>query len=221
LSEKPFNQLIEINSFKVNRSVIWVKIKKHTIEIKNFKQFMTELNSNVDQAYEWARSGNWAHVLETWKLDSQLSRACSRYREPSSGWTFLHLAARDGHEAASRELIRLGANGMLRTREMQSAADIAQQHQHHDLSNFLYRAAGSLGSLWHPSHDPGLLPSSNLWEEAQERRATESMRVAYGGGIVSIPAGSRYYVDSFERTLIGWHGSYDPPCGMDDMPMTE
>ena len=45
------------------------------------------------------------------------------------------------------------------------------------------------------------------------------MTIKYGGGHVDIPAGGRYYVDSFERVLVGWHGSYDPPCGMDDYPM--
>jgi uncharacterized protein len=182
---------------------------------------MTESEQTIEQTFDWARCGNWEQVLAAWQQDPKLARACSRYQEPSSGWSFLHLAARHGHQAASRELIRLGANGMLATREMHSAADIAQQHQHPDLMNLLQRVAESLGSLWKPSQDPDLLPSSNLWEEAQERRATESMRVAYGGGVVSIPAGSRYYVDSFERTLIGWHGRYDPPSGMDGMPMTE
>jgi hypothetical protein len=41
------------------------------------------------------------------------------------------------------------------------------------------------------------------------------MTVVYGGGIVRIPAGSRYFVDSFEPTLVGWYGIFDPPHGMD------
>jgi hypothetical protein len=35
------------------------------------------------------------------------------------------------------------------------------------------------------------------------------------GGVVKIPSGARYFADSFERVLVGWHGSYDPPVGMD------
>ena len=42
------------------------------------------------------------------------------------------------------------------------------------------------------------------------------MRVAYAGGVITIRQGSRHFVDSFDRTLIGWHGTYDPPSGMDD-----
>jgi hypothetical protein len=34
-----------------------------------------------------------------------------------------------------------------------------------------------------------------------------------------IEAGRRHYVDDFGRVLVGWHGSFDPPCGMDDEPM--
>jgi len=45
------------------------------------------------------------------------------------------------------------------------------------------------------------------------------MCVGYGGGVVKIPKGSRYFVDSFGRTLVGWHGSYDPPSGMGGEPM--
>lgn len=182
---------------------------------------MAELNINIERAFDSARAGNWAQVLEAWQMDQKLARACSRYWEKSSDWTFLHLAARDGQKDVCRELIRQGANGMLHTLEMQNAAEIAWQYGHLELGNLLQRATDSMGSLWKPVHDPDLLPSSNLWEEAVERRATASMRVAYGGGVVNIPAGSRYYVDSFERTLIGWHGSYDPPSGMDGMPMTE
>jgi hypothetical protein len=47
------------------------------------------------------------------------------------------------------------------------------------------------------------------------------MQVAYAGGVAAIPEGSRYFVDSFERTLVGWHDTYDPPCGMDGESMIE
>lgn len=70
-------------------------------------------------------------------------------------------------------------------------------------------------------NDLSLLPSSQLWEGAQERRAAEAMRVTYGGGVVDIQKGARYFVDSFEHVLVGWHGSYDPPCGIDGESMFE
>ncbi len=51
------------------------------------------------------------------------------------------------------------------------------------------------------------------------RRASAAIRVAHGGGVVKIATGSRHFVDSFEGTLVGWHGTYDPPCGMGAEPM--
>lgn len=76
-------------------------------------------------------------------------------------------------------------------------------------------------SLWAPPTDPALLPSSCLWTEASERRAQAPMRVAYAGGVVKIAEGARYFVDRSERVLVGWHGTFDPPCGMDGESMLE
>lgn len=81
------------------------------------------------------------------------------------------------------------------------------------------RAIKDDDSLWAPPKDISLYPSSHLWDEASERRSSETMCVAYGGGVVSIPKAARRFVDSFERTLIGWHGTYDPLCGMDGESM--
>ena len=64
-----------------------------------------------------------------------------------------------------------------------------------------------------------LAKSSSAWSEAIERGAARELSVAYGGGIVTVPRGARYFVDAFERTLVGWHGSYDPPSGMDGASM--
>jgi len=173
----------------------------------------------TERKYEEAKCGCWEQVLSTWRQDPHLAKECSKYQKPSSGWTFLHQAAYYGHEAACRELIRVGAAVRTLSNDRQSAEDIAEERKYPELALLLRRAAHGTDSLWNHFNNPSLLPSSCLWEEAAERRASEAMCVAYGGGIVKIPAGSRYYVDSFERTLVGWHGSYDPPCGMDDGPM--
>jgi uncharacterized protein len=91
---------------------------------------------------------------------------------------------------------------------------VAKARGHHPLSELLLSAARSGSDLWEPSPDPTLLPSSSAWRESKAQRASRELRVAYGGGVVVIPPGSRYYVDSFGRTAIGWHGTYDPPRGM-------
>ena len=180
---------------------------------------MSEQQQAIERAYEEAKRGDWEQVLSTWRRSPHLAQECSRYQKPSSGWTFLHQAAYFGHEAACLELIRLGAAVDKLSHERQSAADVAEERKYPDLANLLRRASYDAESLWSAPDDPNWLPSSNLWEEAMERRASEAMCVAYGGGVIKIPEGSRYFVDSFERTLVGWYGTYDPPCGMDGEPM--
>ncbi|MGC6770321.1 hypothetical protein [Enterococcus sp. LJL51] len=69
--------------------------------------------------------------------------------------------------------------------------------------------------LWTPpASNSGIRPASNKWDEAAERTATEEFKVAYGGGIVNVKKGSTYYVDTKDRVLVGWHGTYDPPRDM-------
>ena len=182
---------------------------------------MSEQQQSIKSAYEEAKRGDWEKVLSTWRRDLHLAQECSRYQKPSSGWTFLHQAAFFGRVAGCCELIRLGAAVDTLSSERQSAADIAEEHKHSALASFLRRASPGEESLWCAPQASNLLPSSPLWEEAEERRASEAMCVAYGGGIVKIPVGSRYFVDLFERTLVGWHGTYDPPCGMDGEPMVD
>jgi hypothetical protein len=182
---------------------------------------MGEQQQIVQRFYEAAKQGDWEQILLAWSRDHRFSRECSRFQNSSSGWTFLHQAAYHGDEAACRELIRAGASVDALSRDGQRAADIAEERKLPALVALLQRAAERNDSLWKAPKDPDLLPSSGLWYEAQERWAAETMRVAYGGGVVTIPTGTHYYVDSFERTLVGWHGSYDPPCGMDGESMLE
>ncbi|MFA6293781.1 MAG: ankyrin repeat domain-containing protein [Victivallales bacterium] len=183
------------------------------------KGVMSEHQQHIERTYEEAKRGGWEQVLSMWRRTPSLAQECSRYQKPSSGWTFLHQAAYFGHEAACRELIRLGAAVDTLSRERQSAADVADERKYPALAALLRRASYGAESLWSPPKEPNLLPSSNLLEEAEERRAAGAMCVAYGGGVVKIPAGARYFADSFERTLVGWHGTYNPPCGMDSNPV--
>jgi hypothetical protein len=179
---------------------------------------MNELQRIIDELYDEAKRGRWERVLQAWGT-VDLARQCSRYHKAHSDWTFLHQAAYWGHEVACRELIRAGAPLAALSRERQTAADVAAERKHVALVSLLRRASESAQSVWEPPNDANLLPSSSLWGDGQERRASEVLRVAYAGGVVTIPVGARYFVDSFERTLIGWHGTYDPPCGMDGEPM--
>lgn len=175
----------------------------------------------VERAYEQAQEGRWEQVLADWRRSPQLATSCSRYQSPASGWTFLHQAAYFGCETACRELIRWGVPVGALSHEGQSAADVVEVCRDSPLLKLLKRATRGTRTVWRAPTDLRLLPSSCLWTEAVERQAPECMRVAYAGAEVEIPKGSRYSVDSFGRTLIGWHGSHDPPLGMDSDSMID
>jgi len=40
-------------------------------------------------------------------------------------------------------------------------------------------------------------------------------RVPYAGSFVSIKKGDAYWETPDKKVVIGWHGSYNPPCDMD------
>ena len=52
-------------------------------------------------------------------------------------------------------------------------------------------------------------------------RAYEDTVLPHKGGVVRIPKGSSYYADSDGAPVIGWHGTFDPPLGMDGRSMVE
>lgn len=181
---------------------------------------MSTHEATLERLFREAEQGAWDELLSAWRSDPKIGQACSHYRCPVTHRTFLHLAAQFGNEPACRELIRFGANAGAVTREsIHTAADIAGQRGSAALAELLKRAIEDEGSLWAPPTSPELFPSSHFWAEATERRAEHAFGVAYGGGVAHVPAGSRYFVDSYERTLVGWHGTVDPPCGMDSDPM--
>lgn len=158
-------------------------------------------------------------MLDALALDIQVARRCSRYVKPSSGWTFLHQAAYFGARDAVQALVGLGADPVSRAKNGEIPAEVARLRGHAELASIIESSAMTADGLWSPV--PDLLPSSSGWAEAEAeaRRALLPMRVGYGGAVIDVPAGSRYYVDSFERVLIGWHGTFDPPCGMDGYSM--
>lgn len=170
----------------------------------------------VEDLYEVAKSGEWDRVLSTMSRAPAVAAACSRYAKPTSGWTFLHQAAYFGHELGVRALVGLGATLDARSQEGESPIDIAERRGHRALAQTMRDAVPH--ELWAPPVSSDVRASSSAWQEAEPRRTQLGLKVAYGGNTIQIPPGSRYYVDSFERILVGWHGTFDPPCGMDGYP---
>lgn len=179
--------------------------------------------SNADEVahalYGMAKAGHWTKLLAALAGERELAAACSRYVRPASKWTFLHQAAYFGHEDAARALIRLGASTTSRSKDRKTPADVAAERGHLELSRLLTAAATVAHSGWEAPADPTLLPSSCAWSEGTRRKAIRELRVGYSGSIVTIPPRATYYVDAFERILIGFHGTYDPPSGMDGESM--
>ncbi len=175
---------------------------------------VNEFQRLIEEAYEEAKQGHWHKLLEDWAKAPALGNRCSRYQKSGSGWTFLHQAAYFGHEAACRDLIRRGAAIDARTHDSRTPADVAKQKGHTKLAELLEQTCIRDKELWGPPTDPEVLPSSNRWDEGKSALATADIFVAYGGTLIRIPKGSRYFMDDMGRVLIGWHGTYDPPGGM-------
>ena len=182
---------------------------------------MSELQATIEQHYEQAKLGKWDSLLAEWRKAPVLLRRCSRYRKPSSSWTVLHQAAYHGNAEGCRMLIAAGASLDALTHDKRSAAEVAAERGHHEIAALLRNASEGLGDLWPAPVDPDVLPGSGQWANAQRATATTHMLVSYAGSIVSIPMGETYHVDSFGRALIGWHGTYNPPCGMDGQSMVD
>lgn len=178
-----------------------------------------EIFRYVERLYPLAKAGKWDVLWASVAGETMIAAACSRYAKRSSAWTFLHQAAYSGHVASARALIRLGASPTKDSNEGQKPADVADTRGHKSLGDLLRAASTTADSAWSPPTELDLLPSSKAWDEATERRAWREMRVGYGGGCVVIPRNSRFFVDSFGRILIGWHGTHDPPGGMNGESM--
>ena len=176
---------------------------------------MESRTANIARVFSLASSEKWSDVDSLWRSDAALARQCSRFADEESLSTFLHLAAAAGQESISRRLVALGASASRRARDGRTASEAAAMRGHAGLASLLAIAAQVSDSLWEPPSDANVLPSSNRWMEAQEKFAAEGRSVAYGGGVVRIPPGARCFEDALGRTLIGWHGTYDPPSGMD------
>ena len=170
-----------------------------------------------EDLYDVAKSGQWDRVLAEMARDPVLAAASSRYVKPTSGWTFLHQAAYFGHELGIRALVSLGAKLDARSQDGQSPGDVAESRGHLAVAQILRDAV--LANPWAPPASADVRPSSNAWREAEPRRTQLGLMVAYAGATIHVPPGSRYYVDSFERILVGWHGTFNPPCGMDGEPI--
>lgn len=156
----------------------------------------------------------WDDTLQRMEVDSAFARHIAHYRHPGNKKTALHYAAKAGNLQAVKQLIRHGAAPLGLVGDSRPV-DLAREGGHSAVASLLYDAQTYCSGNWSPPEDSSLWPSSNWWKSAQRAVAKEEMKVAYAGEIVSIPQGAAYYEDGCGRVLVGWHGSYNPPLGMD------
>ena len=54
-----------------------------------------------------------------------------------------------------------------------------------------------------------------------EAQPGSNITADYMGKVINIIPGCSYYIDNTtNKIVVGWHGSYNPPCGMDGNPIT-
>lgn len=56
--------------------------------------------------------------------------------------------------------------------------------------------------------------AGTIEKKAKVATAQSDLYVSYTDGLNNVPKGSNYYFDDLMRILPGWHGTFDPPCGM-------
>eukprot|EP00455_Lapot_gusevi_P027289 TRINITY_DN2885_c0_g2_i3.p1 TRINITY_DN2885_c0_g2~~TRINITY_DN2885_c0_g2_i3.p1 ORF type:complete len:222 (-),score=31.20 TRINITY_DN2885_c0_g2_i3:16-681(-) len=176
--------------------------------------WVAQVSDNLEQLYQQAVSGSWEPILSAFDSNGLLARRAARYICPTSGSTFLHQAVLWGHLDAIKALIKYGASSEIADQDGKTPVEVAQEKGHAQVPELLSQIMPSK-SAWCPSSNPAFIATSSLFNQAQPRVATEQMTVSYAGRDIKIEPGKTYYIDSLGRVLVGWHGSYDPPCGMD------
>lgn len=165
---------------------------------------------------EIAVTGDWGYAIERMEADSSFGRHLAHFREPGSRTTALHYAARHNDMEAAKMLIKHGASMTAQASDSgKRPVDVAKESGHNSLASLLYEAQSFGNGNWSPPEDPSLSASSCHWAAGVAASCAEDIRVAYAGGTVTIPAGKKYFADPCGRPLVGWHGTYNPPLGMD------
>jgi hypothetical protein len=174
------------------------------------------MSDEIERVFQLAKTGEWGALYEATKSSLVLAGKVARFID-ESGWSALHHAAAFGDENAVAWCLRHGTSLGLLTNDSKLAQDIATDRGHIELANRLASAAPGAG--WEPTDNPEFLAASSLWGEARKVKANQFLRVCYSGRLIDIPPGNIHYTDSWGRILVGWHGSFSPPRGMDGESM--
>lgn len=169
--------------------------------------------------YQAAKNGDWDGIMRAMSTNNHANAGTiARVTNRSSGYGMLHQAAYYNNRVAARELIKHGAIIDLRAKDGKSPIDVARERGFVALGDYLLEA---LRHAWRVSPNPMTQASSNCYKKPIEKvnDGAQSFFVGYQGGIIEIVPGARYYEDEWGRVLVGWHGTTNPPRGMDGQSM--
>jgi uncharacterized protein len=179
----------------------------------------------ANTSLELALSGRWDDFCAQCRREPSACATAVRRDKSPGGEYILHLAAAAGRDDSASLCVRYGADVNAPDSTGSLASETAARHGFVDLARRLEGAALSSSWRWDvkmPAFpDPAVFPASNRWREARAVRAAFPRSFSYAGGEARIARGGVYYADSWGRGIVGWHGSTDPPCGMDGEPMID
>ena len=138
--------------------------------------------------------------------------------------TPLHAAAAAGHREVCARLLAAGAPFDARDGRGRTPSAWAARRGHKYLMSQAFdleRQASAWARVFGHEDLAGVrrLPLGRHRGEATRVKADGAIGVEYAGGVVRIRPGDTYYVDKAGAVLVGWHGTYDPPCDMDGCDM--
>eukprot|EP01113_Clastostelium_recurvatum_P026618 TRINITY_DN3194_c0_g2_i1.p1 TRINITY_DN3194_c0_g2~~TRINITY_DN3194_c0_g2_i1.p1 ORF type:complete len:187 (+),score=31.55 TRINITY_DN3194_c0_g2_i1:30-563(+) len=172
----------------------------------------------AQELYQTGKMGEWAKVMDAFKRDPSIGLQTARYVSPGSGWTLFHQAAYWGNKEAVDMIFRYGGDPAIESiNTKQIASKVASERGHGELAEYI--ESHTNGAVWKPVKDKLYMASSSKWSSSNKRKALFDMTVGYGGGEVYIEKDQEYYADDIGRVLVGWHGTWNPPRGMDGESM--
>lgn len=180
--------------------------------------------SQTEEIYRSGKNGKWDEVVSFLTSNTiSVVDAIILYRNSTSGYTLLHQAAWWGNEDAVKLILRFvsGRQSEVRCNNGKLAVDVAREKGHDNVAKILathlrFERIKAEPSIWGLGK---IVPSSRAWEESRKTTAEDNLQVMYAGALISIKKGKTIYRDSANNILVGWHGTYSPPRGMDGEPM--
>jgi hypothetical protein len=173
-----------------------------------------EIMSNCNHTYYLAKCGQWEKVMNvlTTPKDKLIENDQLRANKTSSGWTILHQAVYWNRLDICKTLVEEYGAPVFPS-SGGSLMDIAIQYE--VLPNHLSPHRNEKIKEWLSQ----FRPISSHYSQGKPNIAQQEFRVQYASRVIPICINKTYYTDNKGHVLVGWHGSINPPCGMDGESM--